>query len=443
MLPARVWQIIALALTSFATIQGQHTGRIMVLPAPMQLKEYLVGSPHMIGELFRPLNATIVYALQNTKIIRYNLHEPFYTTLAGNGLPGYRNGFGADAQFSSLHDFTFLPDRETMIVGHGGYYNRIRRINITSQEVTTIAGRGFGGGFQDGTGSVGDVEGTAAFNNPAGFAILPIAGGYTIIVADRSNHAIRTVDYGTGETTTLAGFSGLPGYTDGDAANVTFNSPTGLALMPDHSRVVVADWWNLVLRVVWLHNGTTYTLAGTQGAWGLVNGPGLTTRFDQPKDVAFLNEQQVLVADYHNFMVRLVEAATGESSIFAGLQSDQGYQEADIGKPEAVTVLDDGGQVLVSDSWQRTVRFINVSTRAITVPAVFLPIGAAADGVGRAANFRGLAKIDWSKQGAFGVVVDALAHQLKRVDAASRAVTTLYAPGSDIGVCRLSRNDRE
>eukprot|EP00961_Rhodomonas_salina_P209857 2833632-Rhodomonas_salina.1 len=212
--------------------------------------------------------------------------------------------------------------------------------------------------------------------------------------------------------------------------------------MPDKTRVVVADRLNHVLRVVWLYNGTTYTLSGT-GSSGYVNGAALATQFNEPYDVAFISTTEILVADFWNNVIRLVNAVTGESSLFAGEQGSGGWEENDVGRPEAITVLEGEGLAVISDPYQRRVRFLNLSSGAISVPRVLRPLQGDADGVGTGVRFRFAVGLVWSQEGSWGLVYDETRNKIRKVDYLARSATTVYSGGVySISIPRLSRDDR-
>ena len=74
--------------------------------------------------------------------------------------------------------------------------HKIRRVEVATGAVTTLAGSGT-------VGSADGVGGAAQFRNPFGVAISP--DGSALFVADQGNHKIRRVEVATGEVTTVAG----------------------------------------------------------------------------------------------------------------------------------------------------------------------------------------------------------------------------------------------
>ena len=105
------------------------------------------------------------------------------TTLAGTGSSGTTdNTTGTSASFYGPSGITtdgfnlYVADRSSSL---------IRRIVISTGEVTTLAGRSSGGG------SAIDDNGTAArFNNPAGIT----TDGIDLYVIEKGNHRLRKID---------------------------------------------------------------------------------------------------------------------------------------------------------------------------------------------------------------------------------------------------------
>ena len=132
--------------------------------------------------------------------------------------------------------------------------NKIRRVEVATGAVTTLAGSGQVGGAD----GVGDA---AQFCSPAGIAISP--DGSALFVADHDNQKIRRVEVATGAVTTLAG-SGEDGDADGVGVAARFCYPRGIAISPDGSALFVADSSNHKIRRVEVATGAVTTLAGVQ-----------------------------------------------------------------------------------------------------------------------------------------------------------------------------------
>ncbi|MDB5099175.1 MAG: hypothetical protein JWM80_3596, partial [Cyanobacteria bacterium RYN_339] len=87
------------------------------------------------------------------------------TTLAGIGAPGYQDGPGATAAFFMPYSLVLEAGQQGLIVADS-FNHRLRRVDLTSHVVTTLAGTG-AAGLVNGPGA------TAAFNTPVGLALDP------------------------------------------------------------------------------------------------------------------------------------------------------------------------------------------------------------------------------------------------------------------------------
>jgi len=154
------------------------------------------------------------------------------TTLAG-GSSGSANGTGTSARFYNPIGIT--TDGTNLYVAD--YSNHlIRKIDISTGAVTTLAG----------TGSSGSANGTgtsASFNDPYGIT----TDGTNLYVADKTNHLIRQIVISTGAVTTLAG-TGSDGSANGTGTSASFNSPSGITT--DGTNLYVADTSNHLIRKI-------------------------------------------------------------------------------------------------------------------------------------------------------------------------------------------------
>ena len=233
----------------------------------------------------------IIVADSNNNRIRSISPTGEVSTIAGNGSIGFKDGPGATAEF-------FLP-RGVAIDGSGNIIvadfinNRIRSITPIGQ-VTTIAGSDFG--FMDGSGA------TARFRAPTGVAIDGVGN---IIVADQSNHRIRSITP-SGIVSTLAG-DGTQGFKDGPGATAQFNTPVGVAI-DGAGNIIVADGSNKRIRSI-TPSGDVSTLAG-DGTQGFKDGPGATAKFFFTSDVVIDGAGNIIVVDSGNNRIRKIGNCT-------------------------------------------------------------------------------------------------------------------------------------
>ena len=139
------------------------------------------------------------------------------------------DGVGADARFSnSINGMTILGNDLYVTQGN---LNNIRKVDLTTFEVTTPYG--------DGSAATTDGFGTGAqFNNPIGIT----TDGFNLYVAELTGNAIRKIDLDTTEVTTVAS-STVGTFADGVNG---FNVPRALAT--DGLYLYLTDGMNNLVR---------------------------------------------------------------------------------------------------------------------------------------------------------------------------------------------------
>jgi hypothetical protein len=124
-----------------------------------------------------------------------------------------------------------------------------------------------------------------------------------VLVAD--NHRIRMLSADLQQVSTVAG-DGTEGHLDGAAAQAQFRCPSGLALLTD-GRVLVSDSFNNRIRVLSADLQQVSTVAGGGGR-GHRDGAAAQARFNSPRGLALLPDGRVLVADHNNQCIRALSA---------------------------------------------------------------------------------------------------------------------------------------
>lgn len=171
------------------------------------------------------------------------------TTVAGTGMVGFVGDDGPplQAQFSMQEDNENpQPGGSLAVDGQGRLYladtynQRIRRIDLTANTVTTIAGNG-----TMGFGGDGGPATAASLNRPRDLEIGPDGRLY---IADTDNDRVRVVDLTTGVISTIAGGAGRGNRgDDGPAAQAQLNRPFGLAF-DQREQLYIADTFNNRIR---------------------------------------------------------------------------------------------------------------------------------------------------------------------------------------------------
>jgi hypothetical protein len=136
--------------------------------------------------------------------------------------------------------------------------------NLTSIQITVFAGFFGVSGSADGS-----KTSTARFNSPNG---IVCDGTNTIYVSDSGNNAIRKIDVGTSNVTTISG--GSQGFLDGIGTNARFNNPIGLTINTFDKILYITDRGNNRIRALNLNTNAVTTVAGNGlvGNYSRVNG---------------------------------------------------------------------------------------------------------------------------------------------------------------------------
>lgn len=155
------------------------------------------------------------------------------TVVIAGGSQGTTDGMGPGASFNQPSGVVHDGAGNLYVADSGNH--RIRKVNLSTFDVTTFAGSTQGSA--DGTGT------SAQFNDPRGLA-LDASGN--LYVSEYSSHTLRMITP-AGVVTTLAGTAGTSGTSDGSTGAVTFYRPWGLAVTASGS-LLVSEYGNHVIR---------------------------------------------------------------------------------------------------------------------------------------------------------------------------------------------------
>jgi len=287
-------------------------------------------------------------------IRRLDLSTNAVTTLAGSpGDAGFADGVGPNARFNQ--PFGIAVDETHMYIADTTN-NAIRKMSLVTLEVTTLAGNAQAPAppacpsiAVDGSSAV------ATFSGPIGIELV----GAFLYVSDSTSGLVRRVDKVTGRTSTVAGFCtvGPPwSSVDGFGANARFNRPTGI--VSDGINLFVAEVSGDRIRKVRISNGAVTTLVGEAGV-GAVDGDAAVAQFNNPNHLVS-DGTYLWVSDSANNAIRRVDKITGFTETLTGqLGGAPGFAEgtgALFNSPEGIT--SDGIFLYVGDANNNRIRRI-------------------------------------------------------------------------------------
>jgi len=279
------------------------------------------------------------------------------SVVAGNGTKGY-SGDGGPATKARLNEpYEVRFDTVGNIYFVEMQNHLIRKVDVKTGQISTVAGTG-----EKGFGGDGGPATKAQFSTPHSIAL---DAQNNIYVADIANHRIRRVDAKTGVIETIAGNGERQQPVDGQtAAGKPMIGPRALFITGDTLWIALREGhsvWRLSLKT-----GVVNHVAGT-GKRGYTGDGGLAkdATFDGPKGIALGPDKSIYIADTENHVIRKIDAATGIISTIAGRgpqhkggTGDGGpATEATMDRPHGICVGPDNA-VYIGDTLNHRVRVV-------------------------------------------------------------------------------------
>jgi sugar lactone lactonase YvrE len=269
-------------------------------------------------------------------------------TIAGTGREG-KSGDGGpalQAEFKGPHALAVAPNGDLYIADT--WNNRVRKIDVKTRIITTIAGTGEAGFSGDGGPAT-----VAKFGGIYSIALAP--DGSTMTLADLDNRRVRQVDLKTGIVKTVAG-DGRKGVPEDGASAASSPLVDPRAVAVDRAGgIYILERGGHALRYV-DREGKIRTLVGTgKGGYSGDGGPGRSATLNGPKDLTIDRDGGVLIADTENHAIRKYRPSDGTIARIAGTgaRGSRGIggppKEAELSQPHGITVAGSGA-ILVSDS---------------------------------------------------------------------------------------------
>jgi len=238
----------------------------------------------------------------NHRVRKVDAATGIITTLAGTGQHRC-SGDGGPAALASLNEPSAL------VVDHerGALYiadqsnNRVRKVDLASGIITTLAGTGQASYTGDGVPAA-----EASLAGPSGLALGPDAALY---IADTFNGRIRAVNLETGLISTVAGdggeyrYQGLP-----NEFSTSLSRPYGIALDRDGHLLITDSDSHLIRR--WDRRKKIFTLVAGNGRAGYGGDGGVPQEcsLNYPFGVAVDPQGHIYIADTFNHRVRVIVA---------------------------------------------------------------------------------------------------------------------------------------
>ena len=275
------------------------------------------------------------------------------TTIAGTGTKGH-TGDGGPAALASvnwMHHLMVAPDGNLYIADTGNFC--VRKIDLQSGIISTVAGTGrIGDSGDGGPATKADFSGI--------YCVAFDASGEHLSALDPGDYRVRCVDLKSGIITTVAG-NGLRGKPKNGSDAVTSPLVDPRAVAVDAAgNIYILERGGNALRAVDTH-GKIRTVAGT-GKKGLSGdgGDALKAEFAGPKHICIDLDQNVLIADTDNHVIRKYSPKDGTVTRVAGtgIVGSAGLN----GPPESIQLsqphgvfVDPAGTLFITDSYNNRI----------------------------------------------------------------------------------------
>ena len=305
---------------------------------------------HFPSDVALDTNGNIYFSdTENHRVRRVDLSTGLISTVAGNGVPGNRGvgGPGTDTRLHSPEGLAFDSDGRLYIADTEN--DRVLRLNVRSGIIRAI--------IDPASNSTSTV---AVFDSPTALA-MDLADN--LYIAETGNHRIRMVDLDAGEISIVAGDGSAEFAGDGgQAIRAKLNKPEGVAVDAT-GNIVIADTGNRRIRRVEIETRIISTIAG-DGSRGYAGdgGPATEAGLVVPRRVAVDADGNVLISDTLDHRIRAIKSdgtiitVAGDGIIdFAG---DGGpATSASLNRPLGMA-FDADGKLYFADSYNNRIRVI-------------------------------------------------------------------------------------
>jgi len=413
------------------------TGTITTVAGNGQFSFSGDGGPATAAALWFPIGVRVdtggnlfVADLYNKRVRRVDASTGIITTFAGNGQSGL-SGDGGPATSAAMTPVGVALDSSGNLVIADEGSRRVRRVDASTNIVTTVAGNGDFCFYGDGGPAL-----AASLCAPQGLSADPSGN---LLAYDTNNGRIRRINTATGDITTVAG-GGNPADGLGDGGPATQAKFGGSGVTADaHGNIFLTDWGNYRVRRVDAATGIITTVAGSGGRGGNSGdgGPATLATLAQPQDVVLDRVADLFIST--GAVIRRVDAVTGLITTYAGGGSTSGgftpycgdggpAINACLFAPRGLA-MDAVGNLFIADSGNNRIRRVDAGTHIITTVVGNGAPAYAGDGL--AAVAASLNSPSWVAVDASGnlFIGDVGNHVVRRVDVATGIISTFAGNG--------------
>ncbi|XP_072095676.1 NHL repeat-containing protein 2 [Mobula birostris] len=310
----------------------------------------------------------------------------------GGPKSGWKDGSIFEATFNSPQGILM---KDNIIYVADTENHAIRKIDLITEKVTTIAGTGVQGTDQEGGktgmeqsvsspwdlafGSFGDAKDNVLF--------IAMAGTHQVWVIFLEDGKLpRGAEYKKGTCIRFAGSGNEENRNNSYPHKAGFAQPSGLSVAPGELNCLyVADSESSTIRSVSLKDGAVKNLVGGERdplnlfAFGDLDGVGMNAKLQHPLGVAWNKKRNLLyVADSYNHKIKVIDPKTKQCTTLAGTGKASNvigpdFSQATFNEPGDVCVGENGNVLFVADTNNHQVKVLDLEMKTVSVlPITFV-----------------------------------------------------------------------
>jgi streptogramin lyase len=292
----------------------------------------------------------------NQRIRRLDLETRTISTIAGNGERGYTGDGGpaTDAALNMPHEVCFDASGDLYVVERDSH--AVRKVDRATGTISTVAGTG-----QPGFGGDGGPAARAQLDRPHSIAF---DGGGNLLICDIGNHRVRRINRESGTIETYAGTGDREPTPDGAPLDGTpLNGPRTIVVDADGSLYLALREGNAIYRIDPVARRIEH-LAGTgEKGYSGDGGPARSATLAGPKGLAYGPGDLLYVADTENHIIRAIDPRSGLISTVLGTgQRGDGPEPeplaCQLSRPHGLCA-GPGGTLYVADSEAHRIRMLS------------------------------------------------------------------------------------
>ncbi|HAS46583.1 MAG TPA: hypothetical protein DCS93_39235 [Microscillaceae bacterium] len=369
----------------------------------------------------------------NHRIRKIDITTGNISTIAGAGGGTFSGdgGLATAAQLFGPSDITFDAAGNLYIADSRN--RRIRKVDATTSIITTIAGTGAFGFSGD-----GGLATAAQLADPGSIAI-DVAGN--IYIGDGENFRIRKIEAGTGNISTIAG-NGNDNSSGDDGLATAAELSVRRLIMDANNNIVLIDKRGQRIRKITITTGVISHLVGQADSYGGFiassfsgdGGVATSAAFNSPHSIAQDASGNFYITDNGNNRVRKIDAITGNVSTIAGIGT-RGFSgdgslatAAQLDNPTGI-VVDASGNIYISDQRNHRIRKVDAITGNISTIAGTGVAGFSGDGAA-ATSAQLNSPVGLAIDGSGNIyIADQSNHRIRKIDVGTGNISTITGTG--------------